>query len=390
MKNILLITIISIFSLQACTEEEKKVTDAKPIPTEVKQMEISKMDSVKAKIPIIEKTVTKDGKVQIDATSFIKDGKTSVEVLDKTGKKIKIDMTQPKVIANQKEVERDVTKTKVVKPVQKEAPSKNALPVNVEMEQPQVVKAEKSEAASTKPLSVTKEIPQTTSKEKDEKNKVSKEIMEFNHSKWNELLQKYVSDSGKVNYKGFQSDSKFETYLNELKNNPVQSDWSREKKMAYWINAYNAFTIKMITDNYPVSSITELEGGKPWDKKWITLGDKTYSLNNIENDILRPKYKDARIHFAVNCAAVSCPTLLNKAWTADNLESNFEKQAKTFINNSKFNDISQNKVSISKIFDWYAKDFGDITDYLNQYSSTEINDDAKVTYKEYDWALNKQ
>ena len=88
-----------------------------------------------------------------------------------------------------------------------------------------------------------------------------------------------------------------------------------QKKMAYWINVYNAFTIKMIVDNYPVSSITKLHGGKPWDVKWIELGEKKYSLNEIEHNILRPQFKDARIHFAVNCAAQSCPPILNKAWT---------------------------------------------------------------------------
>ena len=159
--------------------------------------------------------------------------------------------------------------------------------------------------------------------------------------------------------------------------------------MAFWINAYNAFTVKLIVDNYPVASITKLDGGKPWDRKWIKIGDKTYSLNNIENDILRPQFKDARIHFAVNCAAQSCPPLLNKAWTADNLESNFEKQAKAFVNNPKFNTISAKNVKVSKIFDWYKADFGNLIDFLNKYASTNINGNAKVEYVEYDWALNE-
>lgn len=179
-----------------------------------------------------------------------------------------------------------------------------------------------------------------------------------------------------------------DAYLEVLNDNPVKADWSRAKKMAYWINAYNAFTIKKIVDNYPVSSITKLDGGKPWDQKWISLGGKTYSLNNIENDILRPKYKDARIHFAVNCAAKSCPPILNKAWTAKNLEKYMEQQAKAFINNSKYNNITANKVAISKIFEWYAGDFGNIIEYLNKYSTTKINANAQVVYKEYDWALN--
>ncbi|NRB54137.1 MAG: DUF547 domain-containing protein [Saprospiraceae bacterium] len=180
-----------------------------------------------------------------------------------------------------------------------------------------------------------------------------------------------------------------EQYLKELADNPVQKSWTKAQKMAYWMNAYNAFTVKLILDNYPITSITKLSGGKVWDKKWIKLGDKTYSLNNIENDILRPMYKDARIHFAVNCAAKSCPPLLNRAWTDVNLEYYLEGQAKRFINHPDYNQISADKVVISKIFEWYAEDFGNIIEYLNKYSKTKINPDAKVSYQEYDWALNQ-
>ncbi|MEO1262528.1 MAG: DUF547 domain-containing protein [Bacteroidota bacterium] len=211
----------------------------------------------------------------------------------------------------------------------------------------------------------------------------------LSHQAWDELLKKYVTSSGKVNYTGFKGESaKLEGYLKDLQNNPPQSSWSRNKTMAYWINAYNAFTVKLIVDNYPVSSITKLDGGKPWDRKWISIGGKSYSLNNIENDILRPTYKDARIHFAVNCAAKSCPPLLNRAWTADNLIANFEKQAKSFINNSTFNKVSSSKISVSKIFEWYKEDFGNLIDYLNKYSSEKINQNAKVEFMEYNWQLN--
>ncbi len=215
-------------------------------------------------------------------------------------------------------------------------------------------------------------------------------VAEFLHKGWDALLQKYVSLGGRVNYAGFKGDqAALDTYLKTLMDNPIQSDWNRKKKMAYWINAYNAFTIKLIVDNYPLSSIMKLDGGKPWDKKWIKLGDKTYSLNNIENDILRPQFQDARIHFAVNCAAKSCPTLLNRAWTENNLNTYFDKQATAFINNSSFNSISKNEIEISKIFEWYAVDFGNLIDYLNKYSTTKIDPNAKVTYKEYDWDLNQ-
>ncbi len=215
-------------------------------------------------------------------------------------------------------------------------------------------------------------------------------IPAFSHESFNNLLKKHVSSTGKVNYNNLKSEeAKLDAYLKDLDKNPPAADWSKSKKMAYWINAYNAGTIKLILKNYPLKSITSLHGGKPWDQKWIPLGSKTYSLDNIENDILRPVYKDARIHFAVNCAAKSCPPLLNQAWTEGNLKRNFEKQAKAFINNTTHNKITPDAIEISKIFEWYAVDFGDIITYLNKYSTVKINPGAKITYKEYNWDLNK-
>jgi len=266
-------------------------------------------------------------------------------------------------------------------------------PVKVEIEKaPKKEEVKKEMSKKAKEVKKKKEIL----KEKIEP-PVAKETPEahsvkhmLTHDQWDLLLEKHVSATGKVNYKGFKADiSKLDAYLKSLQDNPIESKWSRNQKMAYWINAYNAFTVKMIVDNYPTSSITKLHGGKPWDVSWIKLGGKTYSLNNIENDILRPQYKDARIHFAVNCAARSCPPLLNQAWTSETLNRYFDKQAKAFINNTKYNKTSADKVEISKIFEWYAADFGDITEYLNKYSATKVKPGAKVTYMEYDWALNE-
>jgi len=104
---------------------------------------------------------------------------------------------------------------------------------------------------------------------------------------------------------------------------------------------------------------------------------------------LRPVYKDARVHFAVNCAAKSCPPLLNRAWTAENLEGFYDAQAKAFINNPAFNRIGANQVTVSKIFEWYAKDFDNLISYLNQYSAVKINPRAQVRFMDYDWALNE-
>lgn len=212
----------------------------------------------------------------------------------------------------------------------------------------------------------------------------------FSHDAWNALTQKHISPTGKVNYKGFKTDkAALDDYLKSLADNPIQNNWSRAKKMAYWINAYNAFTIQLIVDNYPIKRITDLDGGKVWDRKWIELGGQTYSLNNIEHDILRPQFKDARIHFAVNCAAKSCPPIWNHAWTEQNVENQLTKATKAFINNTTYNRLDEKAVSLSKIFEWYAVDFGNITQYLNKYASITIKENAKVNYQNYIWALNE-
>lgn len=212
----------------------------------------------------------------------------------------------------------------------------------------------------------------------------------LSHSIFDGLLRQHVSASGAVNYTGFKADkAKLQSYLDILAANPPKADWGRGKAMAYWINAYNAFTIKLIVDNYPLGSITDLDGGNPWDKSRIKLGGQTYSLNQIEKEILLKKYKDARVHFAVNCAAKSCPALLNSAWTASNLESNFERQTKAFINNTQFNDIKAKSAKVSKIFEWYADDFGDVKAFINKYANTQLKPNAKIEYMEYNWKLNQ-
>jgi len=211
-----------------------------------------------------------------------------------------------------------------------------------------------------------------------------------NHSAWNALLQKFVTAQGKVDYAGFKkSESELDAYLATLKESALEKDWGRDAAMAYWINAYNAFTIKRILNDYPVTSIQDLDGGDPWKVKWIDIDGKMYSLNNIEHDILRPQYKDPRIHFAVNCAARSCPPLPNKAFTASNLNQMLESNARAFIRNTDYNTTTGN-VRISKIFDWYGEDFGNLKTYLNKYLATPIAEGKEIGFKEYDWALNKQ
>lgn len=206
---------------------------------------------------------------------------------------------------------------------------------------------------------------------------------------WDSLLQKHVDDDGRVDYRAFKADQPaLDSFLQLLSTHPPLPEWPKEEQMAFWINAYNAFTIDLILDHYPVSSIMRLDGGKTWDVRRIPIGGKKYSLNQIENDILRPRFKDPRIHFAINCAARSCPPLLNRAYTAAQLDSLLDARTRAFINNSAYNSLGAKSVKISRIFEWYAADFGGVIGFLNRYSDKKIRSSAVVQYQEYDWGLN--
>ncbi len=221
------------------------------------------------------------------------------------------------------------------------------------------------------------------------------------HSGWNALLQKNVSPDGRVNYKGFVADkAALENYLKLLSENaPDRNSWSEEEQLAYWINAYNAFTVKLIVDNYPTESIRDL-GPKlkiplvkdVWHYKFFKIGGQESSLDEIEHSILRKEFEEPRIHFAINCASVSCPPLLNEAFLPETLESQLDKVAKDFINDSSRNRITSNDIEISAIFSWFKGDFtknGTLIDFLNQYSMTKISQKAKVSHMKYDWNLNE-
>lgn len=209
------------------------------------------------------------------------------------------------------------------------------------------------------------------------------------HSAWDALLKRHVSEKGTVRYEGFKADkAALDAYLKTLSDNPPVEFWSKSEQMAYWINVYNAFTVQLIMENSPISSIMKLDNGKTWDVKRMVIGGKKYSLNQIENDILRPTFKDARIHFALNCAAKSCPPLYNRAFTAKNLEDMLETRTEAFLNNTQYNTIAADKANVSKIFDWYAADFGDLKQFINRYAKTKLKTNASIAFQEYDWALN--
>ncbi len=206
---------------------------------------------------------------------------------------------------------------------------------------------------------------------------------------WNSVLQKHVSSTGDVDYSALKNSSDFKEVLKGLSKEVPTASWSNNEKKAYWINVYNAFTLELIIQNLPLKSITDLD--QPWDKKFITLQGKSYSLNQIEHEILRKDFNDPRIHFAINCASISCPKLLNKAFYPENLNAVLDRLSKEFINDGSRNTISPNQLLISSIFDWFKEDFTrgqSLIAFLNNYSSVKIQENAKVEYGEYNWNLN--
>jgi hypothetical protein len=212
----------------------------------------------------------------------------------------------------------------------------------------------------------------------------------IDHSQWTEILQVYVADNGDVNYKGLQNKREvLNNYLNELALNAPKDNWSNSETKAFWINAYNAYTIQLILDNYPTKSIKDLND--PWDQPFFEISGKTMSLNTIEHKILRPM-GDPRIHFAIVCASESCPKLLNCAYDAKSLSKQLDQAAKEFINDDSKNRLTATKIKISKIFKWFKSDFpkgNAFITYLNNYSTLKISPETKITYQNYNWSLNE-
>ena len=211
------------------------------------------------------------------------------------------------------------------------------------------------------------------------------------HAAFNKMLNTHVSSDGKVKYAGFKKDKHIlDAYINMLATTKVSDKWSKPEKLSFWINTYNALTIRTIVEHYPIKSIKDIDGGEPWKVKRFTNGGKSFSLNDIENTILRPM-GDARIHFAINCAAASCPPLANKAFDAENVEALLEKRTNHFINDAYFNMISHDRAKISKIFDWYKSDFSNLDAFLTKYNTQHTVVDAKtaISYFDYDWKLNE-
>lgn len=223
------------------------------------------------------------------------------------------------------------------------------------------------------------------------------------HTVWGELLTAHVVD-GRVDYQGFKNNEiRLDGYLETL-NATDPASLTEAERLAFYINAYNAYTVKLILENYedgkPVRSIKSIGGlfQSPWSIQFARVGGEELTLDNIEHDIIRPGFNEPRVHFAVNCASVSCPPLLNEPYTGSELESQLELNTIRFLNDKNFNYISGNTLYVSKIFKWFGEDFNnEISGFVGRYARGELlagiqaaGESLKVKYLDYDWSLNSQ
>jgi len=219
------------------------------------------------------------------------------------------------------------------------------------------------------------------------------------HAPWNALLARHVTRDGHVDYAGFLEDEdKLSAYLQTIRKTPPdEHSWSRDDQEAYWLNVYNAATVYMVLQYYPVLSMNEikvktLKGSKSaWEAGSVTVGGKEYSLNEIEREVLRTKFKDPRVHFALVSAAESCPPLLNEAYCGARLSQQLDGQAELFLNTARFNQLTPDRVRLSSVFDWYSVEFGEgekLVAWLNRYAKVKIAPTATVEYLPFNWTLN--
>ena len=221
------------------------------------------------------------------------------------------------------------------------------------------------------------------------------------HSLYADLLKKYVKD-GVVDYQGFQQEEEtLDRYLALLEQTDTNK-LSRNEQFAFYINAYNAWTIKLILSGYPgIKSIWDLgsrilKWKSPFRKKIVRIEGGAISLDHLEHSIMRPRFKDPRTHFAVNCASKSCPTLIPEPYQGHILDQQLNASTRSFLNNPKRNRLEENTLYVSKIFKWFAEDFNkDVVGFFLVYLEGDTKEDLvarmekiRVKYLDYDWSLN--
>lgn len=229
------------------------------------------------------------------------------------------------------------------------------------------------------------------------------------HSAWERFLSRYLvsnhpSGINRVRYDEVSAEDRreLESYIESLQGTPVSS-LNRDEQMAFWLNLYNAVTVRVILDHYPVASITKIDlstglfSRGPWEAKLLEVEGEEISLNDVEHRILRPIWQDPRVHYAVNCASMGCPNLQDRAYTTANLEVLLEKGAREYINHPRGASFQGKKVVLSSIYDWFQEDFGGSVEgvlrHLRRYAAPELagkldSYSGRISYQ-YDWSLNE-
>ena len=221
----------------------------------------------------------------------------------------------------------------------------------------------------------------------------------IDHSIYAELLTKYVKN-GRVDYAGFKSEeTKLDDYL-EILEGVDSKGISDDEQFAFYANAYNAWTIKLILSGYPeVKSIKDFGNifKSPWKKEIVRIDGEVITLDNVEHDILRPRFKDPRVHFAINCAAISCPPLRPEPFQGDILSSQLDDSTRSFLNDPTSYRFEGNKFYVSRIFKWFAEDFDhNVLGFYLKYAEGDLKqkleanqEKIQVKYLDYDWDLNE-
>lgn len=220
------------------------------------------------------------------------------------------------------------------------------------------------------------------------------------HSTYDALLQEQVTDTGMVDYQALvDSPLQLKTYLEQLKSITREDyeEWVPERQLAFLLNLYNAATLQLIVDHYPVESIKDIGGwlSGPWDQKVVPFLGSTVTLNHLEHEIIRKEFAETpETHFALVCAAMGCPPLRREAYTAKELIEQLQDQKSTFLSNPEKNrkNADQERLYLSPIFKWYAKDFEQVSGSVQNYISTfwpEVDETWNIRYTPYDWSLNE-
>lgn len=290
------------------------------------------------------------------------------------------------------------------RPVSKEAapvPLRSVTPVQSDYAQPS------AHANENNPVQTAQTAPSHMNKQKitpsDPPDMLKSKL---GYDGWGQILKSYatIADDGLVrfDYAALAASPKdmksLNSYIDDLADKKP-STFSREQAMVYWANMYNALTVKVVAENYPVSSIRKIKSGwraGPWRRDLIEVEGETLTLDNIEHDIMRPTFNTPLVHYMVNCASIGCPNLKSTPWQVATLDADLDAAARAYINSPRGVTIDRGRLKVSSIYNWFAEDFGSdhpsIIAHLSKYADEDLSPKLigrkKIDKYGYDWDVN--